>query len=113
MKIPLNNFKRVSAELQTSQTSIYVAPEKRASILLSAIGSNLTSTTQTITLGVSSLNQSNSYYDIIKNFQIPKYDAANLTIGKMVLAQGDVLIASSVSANAINLTLSILETINE
>ena len=113
MKIPLNNFKRVSAKLQTISTAVYVAPEKRASIILSAIGSNLTSQTQTITLGVSALNQTNSYYDIIKNFQIPKYDAANLTVGKMVLAQGDVLVASSVNTDSINLTLSILETVNE
>lgn len=113
MKIPLNNFKRVSAKILTTPTSVYVAPERRASILLSAIGSNLTSQTQTITLGVSSLNQSNSYFDIIKNFQIPKFDAANLTVGKMVLAQGDVLIATSLNADSLNLTLSILETANE
>lgn len=113
MSIPINHFTRVSKTLNTSPTAIYVSPEKRAAILLGAIGSNLTSQTQSITIGVSSTSVSNSYYDIIKNFQIPKYDAANLTVGKMVLSTGDVLVAYSGNTNSVNLTLSILETVNE
>jgi hypothetical protein len=112
MKIPLNYFTRVSNTLTNTPSALYVAPEKRAGIILTAIGANITNQTQTITLGISSTGISDSYYDLLKEFKIPSYDSANLTVGKVVLKEGDVLIASAQNLNSIDLTLSILEAVN-
>lgn len=111
VKIPLNRFQRITVPLSATPAQFYTSPVSRASIILIALGTNVTSTPQTVTLTLST-NAPNSQYDILKNATIGSYDAANLLIGKVVLVEGDKLIASCSNNNAINLTLSILETIN-
>jgi hypothetical protein len=110
-KIPLNKFQRVSTTLTTSPTVIYTAKTQRASIILITLGTNITVEPQTVTLSLSTATPG-SQIDIIKNATLGSYDAANFTIGKVVLVEGDYFIASCSNNNAVNLTLSILETVN-
>ncbi len=113
--IPLNKFRRISLPLTTDPSIIYTVPFDRAGIILIALGTNVTPSPQTVTLTVSTTDPNNgaSNIDIIKNIEIGAYDAAHLTIGKLVLTDGDTLYATcSPADSAINLTLSILEAVN-
>ncbi len=114
VKIPLNKFRRVSYPLDTSLQMVYAVPFDRAGIMLTVIGTNVTTALQTVTLGISTINPLNGapYIEIIKNVEIGAYDAAHLTIGKVVLTFGDYLYATCSGLSAINLTLSILESVN-
>ena len=112
--VPLNRFRRVSLPLTTNLQLLYQVPFDRASILLIALGTNVTPNIQTVTIGVSTINPLNGspYIELIKDVEIGAYDAAHLTIGKVVLTDGDYLYASCSNLSAINLTLSILESVN-
>jgi hypothetical protein len=114
--VALNHFVRASVLLTTTLTQVYSAPANQASIVLTALATNTTSSPQTITLGVSGNGGTNQatlpYFDIVKNFQIPANDTANLAIGKIVLNNYDALYASAQTLSAINVTLSVLETLN-
>ena len=112
--IPLNKFRRISLPLTTVSSRVYTVPFDRAGIILIALGTNVTNAPETVTLSVSTTEPDNgaSYIDIIKNIEIGAYDAAHLTIGKLVLTDGDTLLARCKTLSGINLTLSILESVN-
>lgn len=112
--VPLNKFRRVGRPLTTDSLLIYQVPFDRASILLTALGTNVTPAPQTVTISVSTINPLNGApsIDLVKNLEIGAFDSAHLTIGKVVLTDGDYLYASCSSLTAINLTLSILEAVN-
>jgi hypothetical protein len=113
-KIPLNYFRRVGYSLSAVPVPIYTVPFDRASIILTAIATNITGSLQTVTLSISTANPENgtNLLDIAKAVPLGCNDVANLTVGKVVLTQGDILIASCSSLTAINLNLSILEAVN-
>ncbi len=113
-RIPLNKFRRISFPLITTPIKIYEVPFDRAGIVLIALGTNVTSNIQTVTISVSTTDPENGaeYIDIIKDIEIGGNDAAHLTVGKVVLTDGDSLFASCSDLSAINLTLSILEAVN-
>lgn len=115
-QVPLNHFARASTPLVTTYTQVYSAPTDTAAIMLSILASNVTSSVQTITIGLSgnggSFVATRRYIDLIKNFQIPANDTANIAIGKIVLENYDGLYALCSSASGISLTLSVLETLN-
>lgn len=115
-QVPLNHFARVSITLNTTLTQVYSAPVDTAAIMLTILASNKTTATQSITVGVSGNGGNNwptrPYYNIIKDFTIPANDTTNIAIGKIVLENYDALIASAGSLSSVDLTLSILETLN-
>jgi hypothetical protein len=113
-KIPLNFFRRVGYSLSATPQLVYEVPFDRASILLSVLATNITPNIQTVTVSVSTSKNENgeTYLDIIKDFQIGGFDAANITVGKLVIVEGDQLYAHSSTASAINLNISILEAVN-
>lgn len=113
-RIPLNKFKRISLPLTTIPTKIYEVPFDRAGIILIALGTNVTSSIQTVTMSVSTTDPDNGaeYIDLIKDIEIGGNDAAHLTIGKVVITDGDSLFASCSNLSAVNITLSILEAVN-
>lgn len=115
-QVPLNHFARVSATLNTTLTQVYSAPVDTAAIMLTILASNTTSNPQTITIGVSGNGGSNwparPFYNIVKNFLVPGNDTTNIAIGKIVLENYDVIIAKCDASSSVDLTLSILETLN-
>lgn len=119
-KIPLNYFRRVGFALSAEPQFIYEVPYDRASILLTVLATNVSENIETITLSISSGQTATElpngsgadYIDLIKDFEIGAKDAANLTIGKMVLIEGDRIYAHCSTLTAINLNISILEAVN-
>jgi hypothetical protein len=114
VRIPLNKFQRVSYQLTTTPTKYYTVPFDRASIVLIGLGTNLTPDMHTVTIAISSgdLALGQTYTEIIKDIEIGAKDAAHLLVGKVVLTDGDSIIAHCSGLSAINLTLSLLEAVN-
>jgi len=112
MRIPLNKFVRVSTFVSTTPKSVYITPEKKTSVIINALATNVTNQTQTINISVSSMLNSNSNIVLLSGFKIPKNDAANVAVGKIVLEYGDNFIVSTNQTSAVNITLSILESLN-
>ena len=114
--VPLNIFVRASAALTTTYTQVYSAPTDTAGIMLTILASNVTNNVQTVTVGVSgnggAFTSTLPYFDIVKNFEIPPYDTANLAIGKIVLNNYDGLYAYCSGLSTVSMTVSILETLN-
>lgn len=114
--VPINYFVRVTKPLLTTSTQVYSAPQDTAAIMLTILATNTLSSTETVTIGVSGLGSTfistQPYYDLIKSFPVPANDAANLAVGKIVLGEYDALYGYCSSASGINITLSVLETLN-
>ena len=108
-QVPLNHFVRASAQLKTTYTQVYSAPPSTASIMLTILATNTTS-------GIGDPTQllvpTQPYYDLVKTFAVPGNDVTNLAVGKIVLQNYDGLYAYAGNNSAINLTCSILETLN-
>lgn len=111
-KIPLNFFRRISNVVTTVDQPVYTVPSDRAGIVISAYATNLTETNQTVTVKLSNSNEINSSYTIISDLPILPNDAVNLTINKIVITEDDNFIISASNNNAVNITLSILESVN-
>ena len=111
-KIPLNFFRRQTALVTPTPAPVYTVPNDRAGIIISAYASNLTPIPQNVSVSLSSSGVVGSQYTLLNNFSVPANDAVNLAINKIVLAEQDTFIISSENTGAVNLTLSILESVN-
>ena len=122
-KIPLNFFRRQSVVVQPqatgSTTPIYEAPLDRASVVITALATNTSNTnTNTIyaalsTRGTAITQASPEPITFVANFPIAPNDTVNIVVNKLVLSQFDNLFVWAGDNNgAVNLTLSVLETIN-
>lgn len=108
--VPLNTFRTKPYELTTVEQTIYTAPVGITTIVLGAQASNFGSVAATITF---TLRKNDTDYVMLKNFEIPTNDSAEVTTGKLVIEAG-ASVKAIVSVNStINLVLSILETSNE
>jgi hypothetical protein len=124
-KIPLNYFVRKSIHVPafapvTSLETVYEAPFDRASVVISALATN-TSTTNTNTIyaalstrGTAISQASPEAIQFVSNFPIAPNDTVNIVVNKLVLSQYDNLFvwAGDNNNGVVNLTLSILETVN-
>lgn len=125
-KIPLNYFTRKSTVVPVSLTStnplssVYEAPFERASVIISALATNTSNTnTNTVyasisTRGTAITQASPIDIQFVSNFPIAPNDTVNIVVNKLVLSQFDNLFVWGGQNNVgnVNLTLSILETIN-
>jgi hypothetical protein len=136
-KIPLNFFRRISIpNIGTDYTlnydpwvtddfhsknpgnpSVYFAPFERAGVIISALATNTTNGTQTIYAGLSTAGSaittaSPGLVEFVTAFPIAPYDTVNIVVNKLVLSQYDNLFVKAGNPSSINLTLSILETVN-
>jgi hypothetical protein len=118
LSIPLNRFRRVSRTLTTTPTIIYTAPFDRASILLITLATNKTIANQSVTLTLSATKPEDyTLYtqpsiQLVDSTTVGAKDSANLTIGKVVMIDGDNLIASASNNDAVDITVAILEAVN-
>ena len=111
-KIPLNFFRRVSTTATTTEQSVYSVPFDRAGIIISAYATNLTQQTQTISVKLSTQDEPNSLYTIVSAWPILPNDATNIIVNKIVLTEYDSFIVLAENDNAVNINLSILESVN-
>jgi hypothetical protein len=123
-KYPLNYFVRKSFKnLQTNyqiagvNKSVYSVPFERAGVIISALVTNTSPVTQTVFAGLSTegtpiTTASTDLVEFIWNFPIAPQDTVNIVINKLVLEQYDHLFVKASNSNSLNLTLSILETVN-
>ncbi len=108
--IPLNTFRTKPFELTTVTQVIYETPQDLTCIVLGAQASNVSEEPATITF---KLTKNNVDYILLKEFEIPVNDAAEVVTGKLVVEEGNTLSASVSRNNSIVLVLSVLETSNE
>ena len=124
--IPLNTFKTKTSTLSTAtDTKVYTAPAGVTAVILMAQGSNVSTTTQTVTFmhyrnrAILADPQGNGAQPggvgtfLVKEFAIPPNDAANPIFGKMIVETSDSIICYGTGGSSMQLTLSVLETANE
>jgi hypothetical protein len=109
MATPLNVFRTVTSEVTTAPTVVYSTPPGFTAIILMAQVTNITSSTGVVTFtqfnGVSTTH-------LLKDFSIPGNDAIAATVGKLVLESGHSISILSDANDVLELTLSVLETLN-
>jgi hypothetical protein len=108
--LPLNSFKTLAFELTTSTQTIYETPEAVTTIVLGAQATNIGLDPVTVKF---TLVKNDTNFVMLKDFEIPVNDAAEVTTGKLVIETGASVTASAGSNNSVNLVLSILETSND
>lgn len=108
--VPLNTFLNKINELSLTPQVLYVCPAGFSAIILGTQASNLSASPVTITF---TMTKNNVDYVLLKEFEIPPNDAASITTGKLILEEGSNVKASVSAENAVNLSLSILESSNE
>lgn len=84
--IPLNRFRSLFASGLKSDGlyELYSAPTQRSATVVMAQCANTTNETRTVTFGVSSITN-DTFYHLVKNFEIPPNDARNLLSGRLIL----------------------------
>jgi hypothetical protein len=108
--LPLNSFKTMAFELTTSTQTIYETPADITTIVLGAQANNIGNDPVTVRF---TLIKNDTNFVMLKDFEIPVNDAAEVTTGKLVIETGSSVTASAGANNSVNLILSILETSNE
>jgi len=111
MAIALNVFKTKTAEITTTETSIYTAPAGKSAIILMAQIANITNTSGTVTVS-HYYSGTSTTTELIKNFSVPGNDSASAVQGKLVLEEGHELKVAASDNNKFKITLSILESVN-
>lgn len=105
----LNLFRNVTANLSTTNTTLYTAPITSTSILLMAQITNITTSSANVTFV---LNNVSSNTELAFNLSVPPNDAVNVLAGKLVLQNGHSVFASASANSTLKATLSVLETLN-
>jgi hypothetical protein len=114
--VPLNTFKTITTELTTGNKILYSTPLETATIILTAQATNVSDTSSA---NVTFIHRSNALVngsvvttdtELVKNFEIPKNDAASLIVGKIVLEETQTIIAKAGANSRIKLTVCLLET---
>lgn len=108
--LPLNSFKTKAVELTTDTATLYTTPEGVTTIVLGAQATNIGSTPVSVRF---TLVKNSTNFIMLKDFEIPVNDAAEVTTGKLVIETGASITASAGANGSVNLVLSILETSNE
>ena len=91
-RVPLNLYKRVTKTLTRVPQLIYTAPPKRASTIISALGSNITNENKRLTLALSSTEGS---FNILSDIVLEPLDFVNLLPTKLVLSENDSIIITT------------------
>lgn len=105
----LNTFRNVSANLTSSNTTVYTAPSGYTAIILMAQVTNITTSAANVIFG---WNNGTTNTELVFNLSTPPNDALNALTGKLVLSNAHYVYASASSNNALKMTLSVLESLN-
>jgi hypothetical protein len=107
---PLNTFKNIALELTTATTTIYTTPQGITTIVLGAMASNVGLSPTSVWF---TLVKNDTDFILLKDFEIPTNDAAEITTSKLVLEEYSSVKAHAGINGTINLVFSVLETSNE
>ena len=107
--VNLNLFRNVTANLTTTNTTLYTAPITSTSILLMAQITNITTSSANVTFVLNNLSTNT---ELAFNLSVPPNDAVNVLSGKLVLQNSHSVSSSASANNTLKATLSILETLN-
>jgi hypothetical protein len=111
----VNTFKTVTRVVGITTDTIYESPVGFVAVFLLAQCSNVGSSTQNVSFyhnrNVSGFGTVTT--EIVKNFDIPANDTANLLPGKLVLETGDYITVSGSTSSDLKFITSILETSNQ
>ena len=111
----VNTFKTEQKVVGLTTETIYTARVGFVGVFLLAQCTNVGSSTQSISFyhnrfqsGIGTITT-----EIVKDFEIPAHDTANLLPGKLVLETGDYISISGSSSTDLKFLTSILETSNQ
>lgn len=111
----VNTFRTVTKVVGVTTDTIYEAPVGFVGVFLLAQCSNIGSSTQNISFyhnrNVSGVGTVTT--EIVRNYDIPANDTANLLPGKLVLETGDFITISGSTSTDLKFLTSILETSNQ
>jgi hypothetical protein len=107
-----NTFKNSKLICSTSLTDVYTCPSTNvsASIVLLAQASNVTNRADVLTLLWTDASNGNVVTHLCMGTPIPAQQSVGCLTGKLVLEAGDKLRAQCGTLNAVELSISVLET---
>lgn len=112
MALALNNYVTVPSIATTSPVGIYTAPAGYNAVVLCAQASNISGTSQDVTLShkrtISGIAVTT--YSAYKK-PVASHDTIELTTGKLTLSPGDTFNLSSSTNNEVHVLISVLETL--
>jgi len=110
-QLPLNKFRVITKTLASGSTTIYQENEDLATILLSAAITNVTGSTQSVTVQIQK-SGSAQVSSLLYNAFIPMGEALNPFPGKVILERNDALIMKTAVSGSLEVVLSVLENAN-
>jgi hypothetical protein len=107
--LPLNKFRLIGVKLNSGDNTIYQEDLDVATIILSCQISNMTGTTQYVTVKIEKIDEVGNPYTLVKDAPIPAKEALNPFTGKIVLERNDKLIFNTTNTGTLEAVLSVLE----
>jgi hypothetical protein len=111
MASPLNVFRTITADLLDEPDTIYTAPVGNTGIVLMAQAANIIQNSSDIYFSHFRA-ATNTETSLLYGFTIPGNDSTSCITGKLIIEAGDSIRAYSSDPNSIQITLSILESLN-
>jgi hypothetical protein len=110
----VNNFRTVTKVVGLTTEQIYESPVGFVGVVLLAQCANIGGTTETISLYHNRLTGIGTVTtELLKDFELPPNDTANLLSGKLVIETGDTISISGSNDTNLKFLTSILETFNQ
>jgi hypothetical protein len=107
--LPSNTFKTITKQLTTTAQSLYTCPTGVTVIILLAQVANVDVVTRSVTFKhVRARNET----ELLKNSPIPIQDARAILTGRLVLEEGDRVVAQADANDGLKITISLVETAN-
>lgn len=106
----INTFRTITANVTNVETTVYSAPFGVTAIILMAQVANVTANSGNVTFTHSTSANVNT--ELVKNYVIPRNDAANLLTGKLIVEQNNSVKIVASSNSTFKLTMSVLESTN-
>jgi hypothetical protein len=107
--LPLNKFRLIAKKLNSGDNTIYQEDLEVASIVLSCQITNMTGTTQVVSVLIEKNDDIGNLVTLLKNASIPPNESLNPFGGKIVLERNDKLIFNTNNTGTLETVLSILE----
>ena len=111
----VNNFRTVTKVVGLTTEVVYEAPVGFVGVILLAQCANLDTSAQTFSFyhnrevtGIGTVTT-----ELLKDFELPPNDTANVLAGKLVLETGDTISVSGTGTDKLKFVTSILETFNQ